>query len=592
MAITFITPVDITPTTTASWVDVDVSSHISASATGVMVAFENVNGLNRARNCYIRKNGSTDSRLGDPVSGVTTYCCGVDGSGLIEAYIENTVDFTVRLIGYFEGDAVFFTNATTYTPLKDVWSDVDISGDTGADTSIAALVNIGESAFVRENGSTDGRSIGDTHNEATAIIGVDASEIFEVRRDTNSYYAALIGYITGGYVSEGVNATDVTPASVDTWTDLTALGSTDAVGGIYEGYPASIVGTVKKGVTPGSEHKSTASYHTWRYSECDSSQIVQGYFETGGGLYLHGYFEAAAATTTTLTVDSGSFLLTGGATDLLTHNILGLVSGSLAVTGQDATLSTVFKLALDSGSVSITGQAADLLLTSLLTADSGSVAVTGQDASLILAILLAAESGSYSLAGQDTQLLLTSPLGVDSGQVTITGQPADLLLHSFLVAASGSLAITGQPVSFTLTSPSFQAGSGSLLVTGQAADLLVHYVLPLDSGSMQITGQNALLIFFTSTPIDSGEFLITGQTATLTAANLASAVESGGFNLVGYNAVLRTILYGSTSWVEEVAVSGAWAEEGAVVGTWGAESGVSGTWADEIAAVNLTNIEN
>ena len=294
MATTFITPVDITPATSNSWVDADVSAHVSAAATGVMFSVHN--NVANSRKYGARNNGSTDADVGDPAGGVAYGHVGIDASGIFELFVENITNATVELLGYYEDEAVFFTNASTPSGLgKDTWTDWDISALSGVDTSIAAIVRFDSSCFCRENGSTDERILGASRAASTAIVGVDASEIFEIRRDTNSEEIGLIGYLTSGYVSEGVNATDVTPATVAAWIDLTALGSTDAIGAIYEGYPNAKTGVVKKGITPGSEHIGPAYSHLWMVAECDSLQIVQGYAETGGELYLHGYFEAASS---------------------------------------------------------------------------------------------------------------------------------------------------------------------------------------------------------------------------------------------------------------------------------------------------------
>lgn len=292
MSVTFLTPVDVTPGTASAWTDVDVSAHVSASATGVLLSISNANSTNRA--VGTRKNGSTDTATSSIRAGSTFRSIGVDGSGIFEVYIDSTTLQVVMLLGYFEDEATFFTNGVHKDFSKDSWTDYDISGDTGGDTATAAILFLKQTAFVRENGSTDARTLGNSTAHSTAFIGLDGSEIFEGRRDTNSADAWLVGYMTDGHTSVGLNATDVTPASDDTWTDLSALGSSNAVGGIYEGYGNAVVGVAKKGVTPTLQDKALPYSHNWLYSECDGAQIVQGFAATLGELYLHGYFDVVS----------------------------------------------------------------------------------------------------------------------------------------------------------------------------------------------------------------------------------------------------------------------------------------------------------
>jgi len=197
MTTKFITPVDVTPGTVGSWQDIDVSSYVSAAATGVMIRATTV-GTGRI---HWRKNGSTDALeyFSDTYEQIW-FCCGIDGSDIFEMYIKTLSE--VFLIGYTEEEATYFTNITDIqTGSASTWNDYDISGDTGGDTAIAAILNFrggGHSVYgVRKNGSTDNIAR-EKYGHIGMIIGVDSSEILEGYQVTTADPCYLTGYFTKG----------------------------------------------------------------------------------------------------------------------------------------------------------------------------------------------------------------------------------------------------------------------------------------------------------------------------------------------------------------------------------------------------------
>ena len=127
MAITYITPVDVSHATEDTFTDVDVTAYVSASATGVILHIDNTNYIHG-----FRKNGSTDFRYDKNSAGHHCWLAiGIDGDDIFEYRTESAL-FTVWLIGYFEDDAVFNTNAVDKsTDTIDAWVDVDINEDNG-----------------------------------------------------------------------------------------------------------------------------------------------------------------------------------------------------------------------------------------------------------------------------------------------------------------------------------------------------------------------------------------------------------------------------------------------------------------------------
>ncbi len=185
MAVFWTDSINITPGTTDSWVDIDVSSYIKSGSTGVLLRIE----LLHNSSYGIRKNGSTDNRLKNTIAaGLCWAAIGIDENGILEIYNTASSGYTFWLVGFFDSGATFFTNSVEKTVtasgvITPVFYDIDISGDTGEDTAIAAIFELdGYTTWcLRKNGSTDNRvgAGGQAGDQFACIIGVDGSEICE-----------------------------------------------------------------------------------------------------------------------------------------------------------------------------------------------------------------------------------------------------------------------------------------------------------------------------------------------------------------------------------------------------------------------------
>lgn len=224
MAITFITPVDLTPGTAGSFQDVDVSAQVSGDATGVILRVSNAS-TSTDRSWAVRKNGSTFDYFADlDVNAQAGDFCGLDANKVFEAKLESITDLTLQLVGYFEQEAVFPTSPVNKTPgTTGSYQSVDISSDTGVDTAVAALFMIGNpnagSVYVRATGSTDDLEA-PSDNRQPIVVGLDGSETCEATMPDVDASLWLIGYLTQG-VTMATNATDITPGSDTTWTAKT-----------------------------------------------------------------------------------------------------------------------------------------------------------------------------------------------------------------------------------------------------------------------------------------------------------------------------------------------------------------------------------
>jgi hypothetical protein len=339
MAITFITPVEVSPDVADAWTDCDVSAHIPSTAVGVILRCTIIAGTSRPFG--LRKNGSTDNRI-------TTFlnnwqqCCfiGCDGGQIFEVWQGGTAtDIDIRLVGYFEAaDAHFFTNAIDKsTATTGSFVDVDITGDLqGGDTApkgaILEFVDVGEAWGVRVNGSSDSR-VRRGSGHTWAMVGVDAGDIFEQHIQSISVDCFEVGYLKSTanftFVDPGV-ADD--PASADTWLDLATV--TGARGILYEQITTNdtprVMGFRKNG---SSEALLFRSRHEQFLVEADGSGIVEGYQDETGfsDFWRIGYVTTPSAGGAIAGTSAGVATVTGVLT--ATGLLSGTSAGTATVTG-------------------------------------------------------------------------------------------------------------------------------------------------------------------------------------------------------------------------------------------------------------------
>jgi hypothetical protein len=238
------TPIDISPGTTGSWVDVDLSSDIPSGATGAIVQFLNEDG-STDHLLGVRRNGSTDTWMIANDVAVQGYggflMSGVDSGRVLEIYRGDS-QVKTYLIGYTMSGVSYFTNA----PDKSLgtigsYQDIDISADTGGETAIGAIFTMTNSSggdySLRKKGSSDDHYQDlKTRNGTAQLIGVDANEVAELKIAATSIDTHLTGYVTSGAVffTNALNkSTGTTGSYVDV--DITGdIGSDNANGAILD----------------------------------------------------------------------------------------------------------------------------------------------------------------------------------------------------------------------------------------------------------------------------------------------------------------------------------------------------------------------
>jgi hypothetical protein len=242
----------------------------------------------------------------------------------------------------------------------------------------------------------------------------------------------------------------------------------------------------------------------------------------------------------TLTIDSGSYAVTGQDVSLAHGWVVAVDGASYSISGQDVTLAKGLTVSVDAGSYAVTGQDVSLTKTWLLGVDSGSYAITGQDVALSRDLPLAVDAGSYSIAGQDVTLSHGWAVSVDAGSYSISGQDVTLTKTWLLNVDAGSYAVTGQDVELTkAASLSIAVDAGSYSITGQDVTLAHGWAVSVDAGSYSITGQDVALSVGFAVAVDAGSYSVAGQDVTLTKIGaLTIDVDAGSYAISGQDVAL------------------------------------------------------
>jgi hypothetical protein len=285
----FIDYVDVTPAATGDYVTVDLSAHIDAGATGIALLVQNRDAGDQTFACR-HPDDTTYAysawRRNISIGGQTMYYVGVDASRQVDIYVSD-VDVKVFLVYVFGSEAVFFDDATTRDISAagyDAWEDCDISGETGTDTAIGAILQtwIGgtwKKVGYRKNGSTDDRSaiLGWHGVPGGVIVGVDEGQVFEQYADDANCYTYLVGYIRSGW-EFNTDATDLSTATTGSYVDLAQLPA-GALGALIE---VSSESTQSYGLRENGDdvdHYYRVQRMAWHLVQADTDRYIEGKIE-------------------------------------------------------------------------------------------------------------------------------------------------------------------------------------------------------------------------------------------------------------------------------------------------------------------------
>ncbi len=302
MAINWITPTEITLTAVGSYEDHDVSGITSAACTGVVYELIRPTGSTAVSKFGIRKNGSTDDfyGTGGSTANLTGGCIGVDENQIFETKQGITTGMRLFVVGYFESDAVFFTNAVDKSlGVTGSYIDIDISGDTGTDTAIGAFfqeitTSEGQDVYLRKNGSTDDFYSYDRSIESMWGVGLDGSEICEGKIASTAQEFHLVGYVTAN-CAWNTNLIENSLSTTSAYTDLAPLNDASSLGSCFYCRKTGS-GSYFMRKNGGSDDRPAAipKKSSTFYVACDESRLVEGWItSTAVDFYESGYFHGA-----------------------------------------------------------------------------------------------------------------------------------------------------------------------------------------------------------------------------------------------------------------------------------------------------------
>lgn len=134
----FDTPADITPSTTAQWVTIDVSAFVDTDTDGVILLVDSQDAAKKKYGIREADSGfpdpSTDQQMS--IYANTMYLVGIDGADQFDLWIETT-NLKIYLVGQTKGSVVYYsTDIAVGDPTLGSWQELDAD-----DSSIPAEAN-------------------------------------------------------------------------------------------------------------------------------------------------------------------------------------------------------------------------------------------------------------------------------------------------------------------------------------------------------------------------------------------------------------------------------------------------------------------
>ena len=228
MTWTFLTnAIDITPTTTGAWVDVDLSSYVPEGTKTALLKI--VNTADSGRDYGIRPKGSSETYIGLVDSfarGYTISIVKLDSARTFQAYISET-DMKIFLWGYNDEDLCFLNPIDKSTTTTGTWVTVSCSAELPAHAKGAIFERRNPSdAFIRlalrpYGSSADysqySKMVKTSHGWAP--VGLDENLRAEQYVEDASLKLYLWGYLSNDFVPF-TDPIDITPTTTGAWVDV------------------------------------------------------------------------------------------------------------------------------------------------------------------------------------------------------------------------------------------------------------------------------------------------------------------------------------------------------------------------------------
>ncbi|MGA2669952.1 MAG: DNRLRE domain-containing protein [Dehalococcoidia bacterium] len=287
----------VTPATTGSWVDIDLSSYIPAEATMAILHVRNSGSAAYQYGLRTKDPAVTDSRYAQ--LDITTQCWAMVKVGTnrnIQAWIgtggSSSID--IYITGYTLAGVTGLVNGVSFAPTTGSWQTIDLSSYVPVGTKAAIFEVHNSSATargygLRMYGSGDNRAASSRYkNQFTFIVGLDSSRRCEAYRINTSVGFYLLGYINFGVVMN-LNATAMTLTADGYYHNLPAIGG-NASFGFFEVNATTNVNYALRKKGDVNDYYHNAYFHPFAIVPCDANGLVEGKIaSTAVGFYLAGY---------------------------------------------------------------------------------------------------------------------------------------------------------------------------------------------------------------------------------------------------------------------------------------------------------------
>jgi len=281
------------------------------------------------------------------------------------------------------------------------------------------------------------------------------------RFTTSSSHSNIAGWVvevngaatSSMFVAGGSFPSDFGPTELDAV--ATGASAGDFALAFFSDVPLANITSTRSGFTQSSDSTGTLllqhNLNTSAGSITAGATLSSSGFSTDGFVVIYN----AGSTGYTLTADSGTYNLTGRASNTLYTRIMPAAQGTYSLTGIDALL-------VKSGSYSFN-------------AEFGSYTLVGANA--LVDLSMNAAQGSYALTGQAATLTFTPfsnpSVTAEFGSYTLTGRAANTNYGRLLSAEVGVYALTGRQAGLTWSGAPVSTGYSSQKMTFSALTISI-----------------------------------------------------------------------------------------------------------------------
>lgn len=216
----------------------------------------------------------------------------------------------------------------------------------------------------------------------------------------------------------------------------------------------------------------------------------------------------------TLTAETGTFALSGKATDFFTQYAIATTPGAFTLLGQEASIPAARLLTASTSSFTVDGSDAGLFRQYAVSAAPGAFAVAGAAANVLANYLLTGTTADFALTGDQVGLFRQLRLPCTVGEFTLSGNTANFYRQLRLACLSGAFDVAGTATPL-LASYLLEAETGAYALEGQNAPLSVRYKVTAQTAGFTLSGPAAAILARYRQPLQQGVFTVEGEDVTI-----------------------------------------------------------------------------